>query len=205
MAKDNTSNISLRESIGYLWLGTIGLTICLGFGLLVWFAQPQEPVILLGRLNDFQPNQPTYQALSTELAVYVVNLDGQLLAWDAWPALPKRCSQMAWVPFNHRFEDPCSGAKWCLDGTIADPRFDQVRSLDHYKVEITNAGEVWLYPAQKIEGTPWPDEARFDVRPNQLPPDEIYYCQHLNNLESKTSSPIVLMIKGCPDCILGNS
>jgi hypothetical protein len=153
MVKDTTPTISPRESLGCLWLATIGLTVCLGFGLFVWFVQPQEPVILLGQLNDFQPNQPVYQALSTDLAVYVVNLDGQLLAWDAWPALPKRCSRIEWVPFNHRFEDPCSAGKWCLDDTIADPRLDQVRSLDRYEVKITNAGEVWLYPVQKIEGT----------------------------------------------------
>jgi hypothetical protein len=57
-----------------------------------------------------------------------------------------------WVPINNRFEDPCSGNKWCLDGTIADNRNGAERMLDRYRVDMD--GTVWLRPEQLATGMP---------------------------------------------------
>jgi hypothetical protein len=168
-----------NEGLAYSCLAGIGLALCALAAFSMWFALPREPVYILGHVGDFPPGEPQLRGLRPDLAVYVVNLDGRLLAWDAKPPLPQPCARIRWVEYSNRFEDPCSGAKWCADGSWADPRFTYARSLDLYPLEITDGGDVLLHAFRKIEGIPMPEELRREWQGvyDRLPPDEIYYCQ----------------------------
>lgn len=170
-----------KEGMACSCLASIGLAVCVLAAFSLWFALPREEVFLLGRVADFPPGAPHYRALQPTLAVYVVNLDGQLLAWDAQATAqyPYSC-RIKWVALNNRFEDPCSGAKWCADGALADLRFAaSATSLNLYPLEITGEGEVWLHPFRKVEGTPLPEEVSREWRGvhDRFPPPEIYECK----------------------------
>lgn len=180
MTKAGKTVAAFKEGLGCLWLATLAVAACAVCAVSVWFALPREPVIYLGQLEDFPPNQPVHRVLDADLAVYVVNLEGQLIAWDTQPALPRVCSRIKWITASNRFEDPCSGAKWCLDGTIADTRFVDVRSLDRYALEVTGDGAVYLHRFEKIAGSPLQEEAGLIANSSRFPPQGIYNCRHLS-------------------------
>ena len=147
-----------REFLSCLGLGVLAATI-IAFCVVVFYAVlPRETRLPLGPQTAFLPDQPVHLALDSRTDVFVVNLDGQLIAWDANSPVTgfTRC-YYKWVPTNHRFEDPCSGDKWCLDGAVADNRITPARTLDRYKLDVDGDGSVWLHPDQIISGTPFPD------------------------------------------------
>lgn len=175
---------SHRTLFGREWLSCNFLAaLAVAAGLLCagafWFALPREAAIRLGHISDFAPGPPHYRALRSDLAVFLVNRNGQLIAWDARPRVAGMC-RIRWVGINNRFEDPCTGAKWCIDGSIADDRFGARQTLGQYTLEIEEGGEVFLHPSQKISGRPV-SNAGGRARPGDtLPPAEMYDCQHLN-------------------------
>ena len=144
----------LAAWVGIAALGVFVLTVC---GVVGWALVPRERRLSLGPRSSFPIDRPEYRALDTQVHVFVVNLHGELIAWDASAAVDRPCSLIKWVPANHRFEDPCTAGKWCLDGTVADSRIapgSAIRRLDRYRLEVDEAGNVWLYPDQKTLGTP---------------------------------------------------
>jgi|DewCreStandDraft_5_1066085.scaffolds.fasta_scaffold00322_28 hypothetical protein len=170
-----------QEALACSCLAGMILALCALVAVSLWFALPREEVFSLGRVTDFPPGAPQYRVLRSDLAVYVVNLNGQLLAWDAQATAqyPYSC-RIKWVALNNRFEDPCSGAKWCADGALADLRFaGYARSLDLYPLEITVEGEVLLHPFRKVPGTPLPEEVRREWQgvPDRFPLPEVYECK----------------------------
>ena len=155
-----------RTVLPWFWLSVALAAAVLICAALVWAAVPRQPRLALGPLRDLPTHQPEYRPLADNVAVYAVNLDGTPVAWDARaPVTGNRC-RYRWVPTNNRFEDPCSGNKWCLDGTVADDRYGPVRTLDRYEVEVDRDGQVWLRPGRQATGTP--------ATPPQGKP---YYCE----------------------------
>ena len=145
----------LASWVGLAALGVFLIALCAVVG---WSILPRERRLPLGTQAEFPVDKPQARALDPGIHVFVVNLHGQLIAWDSKAPVTKgtRCNYK-WVPTNHRFEDPCSGNKWCLDGTVADDRYGPVRTLDQYRVEVDSNGNVWLHPDQIVLGTPAPE------------------------------------------------
>ena len=149
-----TTGISRREFLYYIWGASIAILLAQGAGLLVWFLLPRfregefggeffMPVEELPEINGPPVNFPDGR-------FWLVNLDtanpqGQeriYLAPDETEpitgvaAIYKVCTHLGciyvWTSTNERFECPCHGSKYRLDGRrIEDPA---PRSLDRFEV-----------------------------------------------------------------------
>jgi hypothetical protein len=164
-----------RELAGWIGLAALGVFLIALCAVVGWSLMPRERRLPLGSQVEFPVDEPQARALDPGIYVFIVNLRGELIAWDANAPVTKgiRCLYK-WVPTNHDFEDPCSGNKWCLDGTVADVRYGPVRTLDHYRLEVDSNGNVSLYPDRKILGTPAPENTPGPVSSDGL--GGISYC-----------------------------
>lgn len=156
-AVDNTAEvaaagISRREFMYYIWGASIALLTLQGAGLLVWFLIPRfregefggaftvpadgvpginEPPLnyadgrfWLVNLDTTTPNELMYQAPDEPNPIQGV------------AAIYKVCTHLgciyAWTPTNSRFECPCHGSKYRLDGRrIESPA---PRTLDRFSI-----------------------------------------------------------------------
>lgn len=156
-----TTGMSRREFLYYIWGASMVLYLAQGAGLLVWFLLPRFregefggefflPVEELPEINGPPVNFPDGRFWLANLDT--TNPQGQermVLAPDETEpitgvaAIYKVCTHLgciyAWTPSNERFECPCHGSKYRLDGRrIEDPA---PRSLDRFEVTILDANE----------------------------------------------------------------
>ncbi len=117
-----------------------------------WYLRPHEEPVPVANVTDLEASDPLFRAINANLAVYIVQFDGELRAWDA--VSPVSTCRFGWVAINRRFEDPCSGAKWCIDGSIADRRFKDATSLQSYEIDVHSNGQILVYPLKIIAGEP---------------------------------------------------
>lgn len=150
--REGSGGISRREFLYYVWGASIALLTLQGAGLLIWFLIPRfregefggkftvslddlpeinaEPVnfpdgrFWLVNLDSNDPNERMYQVGDEGPVVGVA-------------AIYKVCTHLgciySWTPANNRFECPCHGSKYRLDGRrIESPA---PRTLDRFKVE----------------------------------------------------------------------
>ncbi len=111
---------------------------------LVWFSQqfvqPSEPagLITIDAKSLPQPNgDPVF---FREHRFVLTNTDNGLLALIY--VVPNHWCLVNWSHSNHRFEDPCYGAKFQLDGTFIEG--PSARDLDRYPLAVvTNHGEFF--------------------------------------------------------------
>ncbi len=115
-----------------------------------WYLRPHEEPVPVANVTDLETRVPLFRAIDDDLAIYIVRFDGELRAWDAVSPVSK--CRFSWVVINHRFEDPCSGAKWCVDGTIADRRFRDATSLQSYEIDVRSNGQILVDPLKIIAG-----------------------------------------------------
>lgn len=99
----------------------------------------------LGDLGKYQPNTATYVMAGR---LYVVNTGKNILA------LSQKCPHLGCrVPFNDktgRFECPCHGSVFTLDGTrVQGPT---PRGMDQYQLSVDKSGELVVDLSKKIEG-----------------------------------------------------
>jgi cytochrome b6-f complex iron-sulfur subunit len=64
--------------------------------------------------------------------------DGRLFAFDAHCTY-RRCI-IKWVYANHRFECPCPGSKYTIDGVVIEG--PAPRNLDYYPIEKFDDGTI---------------------------------------------------------------
>jgi hypothetical protein len=85
-------------------------------------------------LSDFPPRSQPYLVRDTVGPdFWLVNLGPEIRAFK--PVSPDNWHcRFTWADYSHRFEDPCSGSKFALDGQYMDgPAF---RNLDQHPVTI---------------------------------------------------------------------
>lgn len=156
-AEAKSGGISRREFLYYIWGASIALYAAQFSGLLIWFLLPRfregefgGKFILsideLPDINDEPVNVPSGR-------FWLVNLDttkpNELMekAPDeseeivGVAAIYKVCTHLgciyAWTPANNRFECPCHGSKYRLDGRrIESPA---PRTLDRFRMEFLDA------------------------------------------------------------------
>jgi len=153
------SSMSRREFLYYVWSASMALLLVQGTGLLVWFLIPRfregefggaffVPIDALPDINAEPVN-------FSDGRFWVVNLDttnpqGQermSLAPDeeepirGVAAIYKVCTHLgciySWTPANDRFECPCHGSKYRLDGRRIEA--PAPRSLDRFEVTALDA------------------------------------------------------------------
>lgn len=146
------TGISRREFLYYIWGASLALYLAQFSGLLVWFLIPRFREGEFGGLFPFDmANLPATNAPPVNVPdgrFWMVNLDSAQENQRFWlaededgpidgvAAIYKVCTHLgciyAWVPANSRFECPCHGSKYRLDGRrIESPA---PRSLDRFRV-----------------------------------------------------------------------
>jgi cytochrome b6-f complex iron-sulfur subunit len=155
-------SVNRREMSFYILGGAMLLLTLVVGSLLLWMVNPksgQSPVVLIGNTNDFPVSALPYRIQLEAKAVYQASQTGvyeQLIdeiwlvhtesGWFAFDrhtpyAFSTRRCVYAWTEANGRFEDPCSGSKFTLDGRLIQPPAQ--RNLDSYPIAIKN-GEIWV-------------------------------------------------------------
>ncbi len=156
----STPGISRREFLYYIWGASIALVTLQGAGLLVWFLIPRfregefggtftvsvndvpevnaDPInfaegrFWLVNLDSNQPNDLMYQASDEPNPIRGV------------AAIYKVCTHLgciySWTPTNSRFECPCHGSKYRLDGRRVEA--PAPRSLDRFFIQAIAEDET---------------------------------------------------------------
>ena len=179
------ANLTRREFLYYIWGASIALLTVEFTGLLVWFMLPRfREGEFGGRFKlalDVLPgvNDPPFDYPDGRF--WLVNLDNQSSTgcermWVApgdptiqgVAAIYKVCTHLgciyAWVDANHRFECPCHGSKYRLDGRrIQDPA---PRTLDRFKLFALDADESVIAESEvsadgTYEALPLPSNTAF--------------------------------------------
>lgn len=156
-----SGGISRREFLYYIWGASIALYAAQFTGLLVWFLIPRfregefggifpVDLDLVPEINAPPVNVPEGRFWLVQLDTDDPNERMYLASDETEPikgvaAIYKVCTHLgciyAWTPANQRFECPCHGSKYRLDGRrIESPA---PRTLDRFMLQAVNAaGEV---------------------------------------------------------------
>lgn len=165
----NSGGISRREFLYYIWGASMALYLAQFGGLLVWFLIPRFkegefggkfvlPIDQLPGINEPPLNYPDGR-------FWLVNVDSEqpneLFAraedepnpLQGALAIYKVCTHLgciyAWTPSNNRFECPCHGSKYRLDGRrIESPA---QRTLDRFLLEFLDADRNPIAASQESE------------------------------------------------------
>lgn len=151
-ANEAGSGMSRREFLYYVWGASMALLAAQGSGLLIWFLIPRFREGEFGGLFPVGLDLvPDVNAPPTNVAdgrFWLVNLDTNQSNDRMYrandeseeivgiAAIYKVCTHLgciySWTPSNERFECPCHGSKYRLDGRrVEDPA---PRSLDRFKL-----------------------------------------------------------------------
>lgn len=148
-----TSGLSRREFLYYIWGASIALLTLQGTGLLVWFLYPRFREGEFGGTFTISANDvPAPNSEPVNFAdgrFWLVNLDStnpNALMYQApdepepitgVAAIYKVCTHLgciySWTPANDRFECPCHGSKYRLDGRRIEA--PAPRNLDRFFIE----------------------------------------------------------------------
>jgi cytochrome b6-f complex iron-sulfur subunit len=126
-----------REFLYYIWGASIVLLLGQAGAAFIWFALPRFKEGTFGGIFNFAPDklppldqypasEPSGRFHVSNVAAGVVVLYGVCTHLGC---LPK------WVEANHRFECPCHGSKFNLDGSYIEG--PAPRSLDRFATTIT--------------------------------------------------------------------
>lgn len=158
-AETKVSGISRREFLYYIWTASIALYLAEFTGLMLWFAIPRIREGEFGGVFNVNPeaipgvNEPPVD--NAEGRFWLVNLDtndpagiermyqasDETSSIEGVAAIYKVCTHLGciykWNNASNRFECPCHGSKYRLDGRrIQSPA---PRSLDRFEVTLTFA------------------------------------------------------------------
>jgi len=141
---ETPASLSRREFLQYIWASSMLLVLGGTGGAILWFAYPRFRAGEFGGV--FTLSAEVIPSIGSGPADYP---DGRFWLVNTASlgvlALYKVCTHLGclfkWVPLNNRFECPCHGSKYQLDGAwIEGPA---PRSLDRFVVEALNSsGEV---------------------------------------------------------------
>jgi len=201
------SGMSRREFLYYIWGASIALLTLQSVGLLVWFLIPRfregefggqffVPIDSLPGVNEAPANFPDGRFWLVNLNTEEPNelmypAPGDNLPIIGVASIYKVCTHLgciySWTPTNSRFECPCHGSKYRLDGRrIESPA---PRTLDRFKVlamaedkttvlgESTLTDDFWN-PLELPEGTAF---IGIDTGDRKLGPSQVLLCDFTNS------------------------
>lgn len=120
---------------------------------LIKFALPGKEWTEIGSVRDFPPSEVPYPIRDPE--GFLINLDGELLFLSNRPPHPRYHDgcPIFWEVERDRFQDPCGGATFGLDGQfLFGP---SPRAMDSYALSV-RGDIVWVETTTLIEGLPNP-------------------------------------------------
>lgn len=131
---------SRREFLYYIWGASMALLLGEVTAGLLWFALPRFKEGEFGGIFQFDPanlpGEDTEPYTVPEGRFHLSHTKG-----DGLVVLYQVCTHLGclpkWVPTNHRFECPCHGSKYQLDGKYIEG--PAPRSLDRFRTTITFA------------------------------------------------------------------
>jgi cytochrome b6-f complex iron-sulfur subunit len=132
-----------REFLYYIWGASIALLLGEATAGLIWFALPRFKAGQFGGVFTYLAKDiPEADAAPLNIPsgrFWLANPTATDTTKDGFVALYGVCTHLGclpkWVDTNHRFECPCHGSKYQLDGNwIEGPA---PRSLDRFKTTIT--------------------------------------------------------------------
>lgn len=182
-ASENTAGVSRREFLYYIWGASIVVFTAQFTGLLVWFMLPRFREGEFGGLFplsvDVLPSVNTPPVVQSDGRFWLVNVDSgtpNRLMFQADDesqpikgviAIYTVCTHLGciydWNSANDRFECPCHGSKYRLDGR----RYQNPapRSLDRMVIQAFNASGVMVAESAT--------DAAGEVMPLELPADTV--------------------------------
>jgi len=207
-ANVKSGGISRREFLYYIWGASLALFTAEFAGLLIWFLIPKfREGEFGGRFRLAVDELPTVNAKPAdkpEGRFWLVNLDtanpeGQERMKKASDeaqdikgvaAIYKVCTHLgciyAWNGPNQRFECPCHGSKYRLDGRRIEA--PAPRTLDRFKVEILNANEEVIAESELVDDfyqpVELPGDAAFivvDTGDRKVGPSQTLLCEFSGN------------------------
>ena len=168
------SGMSRREFLYYIWGASIVLLTLEAAGLLIWFLIPRFREGEFGGKfilpADSLPGVNAEPANYADGRFWLVNLDSQDPNELMYPApdevgdpivgvcaIYKVCTHLgciyAWTPANDRFECPCHGSKYRLDGRrIESPA---PRTLDRFLVEALAEDKTTVLASSELVDDFW--------------------------------------------------
>jgi len=203
-----SGGISRREFLYYIWGASLALFTAEFAGLLIWFLIPKFregefggkfvlAVDEIPEVNAVPADKPEGRFWLVKLDT--ANPDGQERMYRASDesqdikgvaAIYKVCTHLgciyAWNGPNQRFECPCHGSKYRLDGRrIESPA---PRTLDRFKVEILNANNEVIAESELVDNfyqpVELPDGAAFirvDTGDRKTGPSQTLLCDFSGN------------------------
>lgn len=117
------------------WLLSLALLVLLLAGMLWWQATQARAWHDVGPIDPTWATTPHAVAVNGE-SIFFAIVDGNVVAFNRRDTHPKGCivNWEGWLP--HRFNDPCLGTMYKMDGTyVSGP---SPRSLDRFAVHVTN-------------------------------------------------------------------
>ncbi len=200
-----TTGISRREFLHYIWGASIALYVAQFSGILIWFLLPRfregefggEFILPLEAVPDINAEPVNFP----DGRFWLVNLDSDQpnelfarapdetdVSFKGVAAIYKVCTHLGciypWTPANNRFECPCHGSKYRLDGRrIESPA---PRSLDRFPLTFLDADKNPIPGAQSALENDFyqpvivPDGAAFirvDTGARKLGPTETLLCE----------------------------
>lgn len=156
-----TNGVSRREFLYYIWGASVALLLAESGGALIWFMLPQFRAGEFGGVFSIDPATlpavNTAPQLRTDANLWLSNTDKGLLA------LSDVCVHLGclfkWVDVNFRFECPCHGSKYKVDGTYIEGPAG--RSLDRYVVTVTTPSG---FEQTSSDGEPVPVTGATDIK-----------------------------------------
>src|SRR5258707_4782201 len=95
-----------RELARWVGLAALGVFLVALCGFVGWSLLPRERLLPLGPQSGFPTDRPEYRALDPGIYIFVVNLRGELFAWDANAPVDQPFSRISWGPTTFRVDDP---------------------------------------------------------------------------------------------------
>jgi cytochrome b6-f complex iron-sulfur subunit len=143
-------NVSRREFLNYVWVGSIAIFTAATGGAMLAFAMPRFKegefggTFTVGTVAEKLPAPDTPPVNYPDLKFWLVNVGPAEAAKgggvEGLVALYKVCVHLgclyAWVDSTVRFECPCHGSKYQVDGTYIEG--PAPRDLDRFRVVITD-------------------------------------------------------------------
>ncbi len=178
LAAQQTRSINRREFLNYVWGASMALFLAELGGAIFAFSLPRfregefGGPKTIGLLSERLPKPDSPPVAYPEVKVWLVNVGPQQAAKGGGKqgllALYKVCVHLgclyAWVDSTFRFECPCHGSKYQLDGTYIEG--PAPRDLDRFVVQLVDEkGEVKAQTEQAAgqagfgEPIPIPDNA----------------------------------------------
>ena len=140
--------MNLRELIAYLYLLSL---LVFGGGMMVMlgvFSLPRQEVVYLGELTDFPASETPY--LVENVNGWLAHSDDRLQVFT-WLTTDRMACYYTWSDVTRRFEDPCSGSKYTLDGRYIEG--PALRDLDRYILSL-RGDQLWVNKSRVVEGHP---------------------------------------------------